>query len=114
MPDINIRPRTLRRRLALVGLGGAIAAGMLTLPAEAHAFVDPHIPVPVAGYCPGGGTGGGFGVGYCDGRPYPDGSYWHQLRYWAPFVGTSWNLSCVIPADPMPALAAPGQCGGNW
>lgn len=112
MPYTTIRPRTLRRRLILVGLGGVLAAAALAPAPHADAFLDPHVPVPIIGYCPGGGNGGG--LGYCDGRAYPDGSYWHQLRLWAPFVGVQWNVSCVVPADPIPALAAPGQCGGAW
>lgn len=33
----GIRPRSLRRRLTLVGLGALLAAGILAMPAEAHA-----------------------------------------------------------------------------
>jgi hypothetical protein len=38
---VNVRPRTLRRRLILIGFGGLVAAGMLTLPPQAHA--DPTV-----------------------------------------------------------------------
>lgn len=103
------------RNLLLAGLGALLAASALLLASpNAQAFGDPHIPAPGIGFCPGGGSGGYGGLGYCDGRAYPDGSYWHQLRFWAPFAGWNWNLSCVVPADPIPALAAPGQCGGAW
>lgn len=37
----GIRPRSLRRRLTLVGLGGILAAAVVTMPAEAHA--DPTL-----------------------------------------------------------------------
>lgn len=96
--------------LGIMACCAALAAAAVTPPAAA--VVDPHVPSPWAGYCPGGGNGGG--LGFCDGRAYPDGSYWHQLRTWIPFVGVQWNLSCVVPANPIPAIAAPGQCGGTW
>jgi hypothetical protein len=38
---VNVRPRSLRRRLTLVGLGGLLAAAVVTMPAEAHA--DPTL-----------------------------------------------------------------------
>lgn len=37
----GIRPRSLRRWLTLIGLGGLLAAGILAMPAEAHA--DPSV-----------------------------------------------------------------------
>jgi hypothetical protein len=33
MPTIYVRPKTLRRRLALVGMGGLLAAAVATMPA---------------------------------------------------------------------------------
>lgn len=102
----------------------AIAIGTLTMAVEfsmvsANAEPapppgqDPHMPNSAMGYCPGGGFGGITGWGYCDGIRYPDGSYWHQVRVPAPFVGTTLTLSCVIDdGSPVPPLAAPGSCGG--
>lgn len=37
MPTIRVRPRVLKRRLALTGLGAIAAAGMLVMPPSAHA-----------------------------------------------------------------------------
>lgn len=103
----------------------AIAIGTLTMAVEfsmvsANAEPapppgqDPHMPNSAMGYCPGGGFGGITGWGYCDGIRYPDGSYWHQVRVPAPFVGTTLTLSCVIDdGSPVPPLAAPGSCGGG-
>lgn len=103
----------------------AIAIGTLTMAVEfsmvsANAEPapppgqDPHMPNSAMGYCPGGGFGGITGWGYCDGIRYPDGSYWHQVRVPAPFVGTTLTLSCVIDdGSPVPPLAAPSSCGGR-
>jgi hypothetical protein len=61
-------------------------------PCELTTFVhtdtppDPHIPNPMIGWYPGG-AGGIFGYGFCDGVPYPDGSYWHIIRGNVPFAG---------------------------
>lgn len=75
---------------------------------------DAHVPDTAEGWCPGGGFGGFSGNGYCDGDRYPDGSYWHQVRVRAPFVGSTLTLTCVVDPDggPLPPLAPPGGCGG--
>jgi hypothetical protein len=78
---------------------------------------DPHIPNMSAGYCPGGGAGSPIWLGYCDGVPYPDGSYWHTIQYGVPVIGRPYGLlspglQCVIGGGPMPAPAPPGGCGG--
>ena len=99
----------MRRILAAAAIAGAVlAAG-----APAHADPgDPHVPNPWVGWCPGGGWGGFYGWGYCDGRPYPDGTKWHQLRAMVPFVGPTWQLSCVLDTPDAIPPAAPGGCGG--
>jgi len=75
----------------------------------AHADPDPHIPDPGHDYCPGGGIGAKFFSGYCDGAPYPDGSYWHVVG-----LGP-WDLSttCVVVNGQVPQPAPPGGCGGS-
>ena len=45
---------------------------------------DPHMPNMQAGYCRGGGMGSQISLAYCDGVPFPDGSYWHTIQYGAP------------------------------
>ncbi|MFV1363791.1 hypothetical protein AAHH97_10165 [Mycolicibacterium elephantis] len=96
-------------------LVGAVTAAALATAAtgSANQEMDPHMPNTTQGYCPGGGFGGATGWGYCDGIKYPDGSYWHQLRAPAPFVGSTITLTCVIDdGSPVPPPAPPGGCGG--
>lgn len=70
--------------------------------------IDPHIPQPLMGYCPGGGAGGD--AMWCDGQPYPDGTKWHGFYY-----GGTRSMTCVIDdGGPMPPPAPPGGCGGAW
>jgi len=72
-------------------------------------------------HCCCGGVGGGAGsqisMAYCDGVPYPDGSYWHAIQYGAPMIGHPYGLlspglQCVVPGGPVPQPAPPGGCGG--
>jgi hypothetical protein len=100
-----------------------IATAMLTAP-TGHADPDPHKPDVGANYCPGGaGVGDPSPDPYCDGVPYPDGSYWHATQRGA--SGTSFVVvQCVVPppalgpfagllpqpTGPVPAPA--GGCGG--
>jgi hypothetical protein len=60
-----------------------LTAGAVFVPAPAYAdpAPDPHMPNMQAGYCPGGGMGSQSSLAYCDGVPYPDGSYWHAIQY---------------------------------
>ena len=44
-------------------------------------FPDPHMTNMQAGYCRGGGMGSQISLAYCDGVPFPDGSYWHTIQY---------------------------------
>lgn len=106
----------------LLGAAGvSITAAVIALACAAGAAADPnvppgtdpHVPNTTSGFCPGGGFGGVVGWGYCDGVPYPDGSYWHQVRIPAPFVGTTINLQCVVnDGSAIPPAAPPGGCGG--
>jgi hypothetical protein len=108
---------TPRRLLAFI----ATTAIFCIAPATAYAdpAPDPHIPDMQAGYCPGGGMGSEAEFAYCDGVPYPDGSYWHAIRYELPAIGHPYDLvspgmQCVV--DPgvglPPQPAPPGGCGG--
>jgi hypothetical protein len=98
----------------------AISAALILAPvAPAYADVDPQIPNPGAGYCPGGGQGSMIILGYCDGVKYPDGSYWHYIQYGVPLIGhpgglLSPGMQCVIDnGSPVPAPAPAGGCGGT-
>jgi hypothetical protein len=42
MSEIRVRPRTLRRRLALVGMGGILAAAVVTMPAARADVADDY------------------------------------------------------------------------
>lgn len=107
--------------LTCVGIACAPVANAASAPVGApgvHSQVtfNPYVPNSWEGWCPGGGVGGYNGFGYCDGKRYPDGSYWHQLRGDAPFAGPMLTLTCVVdPGNgPLPKLAPPGDCGGKW
>jgi hypothetical protein len=110
-------PLPPRRLLAII----ATAALFGIAPATAYADPppDPHTPNMQAGYCPGGGMGSQISLAYCDGVPYPDGSYWHTIQYGAPMIGHPYGLlspgmQCVVNPDggPLPQPAPPGGCGG--
>lgn len=102
---------SLRLRLLLVFVLAGAALALMFAP-DSNATPDPYMPIPPI-WCPGGGIQTGWG-GYCDGRPYPDGTKWHQDSVWAPFVGQIWRpIVCVIDGTPAPPpLAGPGGCGG--
>ena len=94
------------------------AATCLAFAAQAHADPDPHMPDPRNDYCPGGGAGSMIYAGWCDGVPYPDGTYWHYIQYGIPMIGhpaglLSPGMQCVVGnGSPVPAPAPPGGCGG--
>jgi hypothetical protein len=97
----------------------ATSTMLAVAPSAAHADPDPHVPNMQAGYCAGGGMGSQISLAYCDGVPYPDGSYWHTIQYGAPMIGHPYGLlspgmQCVVHPDggPVPQPAPPGGCGG--
>jgi hypothetical protein len=64
-----------------------------------------------AAYCPGGGMGSQISLAYCDGVPYPDGSYWHTIQYGAPMTGHPYGLlspglQCVLGGGAIPSSPA--------
>lgn len=76
---------------------------------KAHADIyDPHMPVPILGWCPGGGGQGGGWGGYCDGRPYADGTFWHTANA----MGFSSPIQCVINNGTAFPAPAPWGCIG--
>ena len=81
---------------------------------------DPHIPNMAVNYCPNGGAKWLFVSTYCDGMPYPDGSYWHIVKSqgscamdYCEGPRTS-PMKCVVDPDggPVPQPAPPGGCEG--
>jgi len=104
-------------RQLLTGLSLVAAAMVLAASAYADPAPDPHMPNMQAGYCPGGGMGSQISLAYCDGVPYPDGTFWHAIQYGAPMIGhpfglLSPGLQCVVGGGPVPQPAPPGGCGG--
>jgi hypothetical protein len=107
----------MNRLLASAGIAAAtIAASYFAdISATAHAdptppppWLDPHYPDFARGSCPGGA--GGFFIGWCDGQPYPDGSYWHQQTWSSQYGGTGGGKPQCMGPDHNPA--PPGACGG--
>lgn len=79
------------------------------------ANADDHEPDVMKNHC-AGGSGGFLKTKWCDGARYPDGSYWHQLiMTGSSFTGPVFRLDCVTDnGSPLPPLAPPGACGGEW
>jgi hypothetical protein len=97
--------------------GVAAAAVLPAAPAGAEPAPDPHMPNMQSGCCPGGGMGSQISLAYCDGVPYPDGTFWHSIQYGAPMIGHPYGLlspglQCVAGGGPVPQPAPPGVCGG--
>ena len=102
------------RHSLLMGL--AAVAVLFAAPAQADPAPDPHMPNMQAGYCPGGGMGSQVWAAYCDGVPYPDGTFWHAIQYGVPVIGhptgccrpgcSAWSVAGRSPPAP------PGGCGG--
>lgn len=99
------------KRSLLAG-GMVILAAVVAVPSPAHA--DPGRPHPPVD-CPGGkirGFGSPTGRSFCDGEPYPDGSFWRAADFELPDPPP---MQCVVH-DPhgglWPLPAPPGGCGG--
>lgn len=104
-------------KTAVAFASGVIAALAWGRAAPAYADPDPRMPNMAAGYCPGGGMGSQIYAAYCDGVPYPDGSYWHTIQYGLPMIGhpnglLSPGMQCVVGGGAVPQPAPPGGCGG--
>jgi hypothetical protein len=104
-----------RRSAAIAVLSAAVAVGVAA-PAQADPpppWADPHYPDKQHGNCVGG-SGGAFGMGWCDGEHYADGSYWHQIVWGNQYGSGGQKPQCVIDnGTPQPPAAPPGGCGGN-
>lgn len=101
----------------MIRLLGAIATLAVLVAPAAAADPDPHMPDMASGYCPGDGQGIPVWLGYCDGVPYEDGSYWHIIQYGVPMIGHPNGLlspgkQCVVRDGAGTAPAPPGGCGG--
>lgn len=112
----HVLTRFIMRHL-LAAASVAAATVLFAAPAVAAPEPDPHMPNMQAGYCPGGGMGSQISLAYCDGVPYPDGTYWHAIQYGAPMIGRPYGLlspglQCVVGGGPIPQPAPPGGCGG--
>lgn len=108
---MNTKFRRLLASVWVAVLATAFAGGV------AGADPDPHVPDPQTDYCPGGGGGSLIYLGYCDGVPYSDGSYWHYVQYGVPVVGHPSGLfgpgmQCVVGGGPIPQPAPSGGCDG--
>lgn len=98
----------MKRFVIAVLFAGALAAGAPAYADPPPPWDDPHIPDRSHGSCPGGT--GGFGVGWCDGIPYPDGTYWHQITWSGQYSGSGGGKPVCMGPDHNPA--PPGGCGG--
>jgi hypothetical protein len=90
----------------------AAVAAVLVSFGVAHAdpappWADDHFPDFTRGHCAGGHQMFGA-LGWCNGTPYADGSYWHQEGHGA--LGGDITPRCLT-ADGSPA--APSGCGGH-
>lgn len=108
-------------------LAGIVATAAVASAAPAGADPnDPHIPNWSAGWCSGGGsirtgvtafpdqTFSGL-QGYCDGEPYPDGSYFHQVpnNVGLSGFGSTIVTTCRVNHGSMfSPPAPPGGCDG--
>ena len=111
--------RTARRILAaaasitvLAGTGiaraeHAAADDIIVINPAPRPALDARLPVPLIGWCPGGGGGSGFG-GFCEGSNFSDGT---RLNYFS-VMGFWQGPRCIrVDGTPNPP-AAPGGCGG--
>lgn len=100
--------------LTLFGIAGCLMCFSPTVNADPPGQ-DPQMPNVTIGWCPGG-QGGFLATKFCDGLPYADGSYWHQLiMTGSSFTGPIFRLDCVVfkpESGPIPQPAPPGGCDG--
>jgi hypothetical protein len=104
----------MRRPRVFAALAATVAAvGVAPLASADPPGQTPHMPNVTIGYCPGG-QGGFLATKWCDGQPYADGSYWHQLiMTGSSLTGPVFQLNCVVnDGSPIPPAAPPGGCGG--
>jgi hypothetical protein len=95
--------------------------------ADADPGSDPHVPNWSTGWCPGGGPGIRLGVtalptngsagvwGFCDGEPYDDGTYLHQVPQNLGFTGFGAQVETfcrVGQGSVWSPPAPPGGCDG--
>lgn len=102
--------RTARRVAIAIVAAAAFIGGAIAYAVEATALPDVRVPAPPF-WCPGNSgpiSSSGYG-GYCEGKPFPDGS---KLNTWR--LGVYWQpLRCIVPdGTPNPPLAGPNGCGG--
>lgn len=98
-----------------ITVGFLLLWAIVTAPhASASPFNDPHIPSYNNAWCPGGGLGTEGRVGWCDGEPYADGSFWHQNGYNGVW-GFKVSSTCSVRTDnPFVLDHAPdGGCDGD-
>lgn len=99
--------------LRFIAAGMLVLAELLMVSPDASADVDEHLPDISALYCPGGSGGVPSVAGYCDGAPYPDGSFWHMVSF--PTVvgpGVYTSVACVVERTGVPRGAPSGGCDG--
>lgn len=93
-----------------------LAAVLFAVPSSADPTPpgqDPHMPNVTIGWCPGG-QGGFLATKWCDGAPYADRSFWHQLiMTGSSFTGPVFHLDCVTNDGNAIPPPAPGGCDGH-
>ncbi|OIN79367.1 hypothetical protein BMG05_18460 [Mycobacterium malmoense] len=98
----------MKRVPLILAVAAAAAIGVAPAHADPPPWNDPHYPDKARGSCPGGS--GGFGIGWCDGQPYPDGTYWHQTTWGGQYGASGGGKPQCMGPDHNPA--PPGGCGG--
>lgn len=89
--------------MKIVSAIAAAAAGLLFLSPVAHAEADPSIPNGDALWCWGGKGTMNFVTPYCNGQPFPDGSYLHQTGFMRGMLQPlGWNAPFCVNAAGAP------------
>lgn len=115
----TVHNRTVRRFLGATAAGAVLmgtgiawadhagADDIIVINPQPRPALDAKLPIPLIGWCPGGGGGSGFG-GFCEGANFPDGTrlnYFSAMGFWQ-------GPRCIrVDGSPTPP-AAPGGCGG--